>query len=157
MKRIAWILAPAFLVALGAPIALAGDYGKCTYGTQECLDTMAQKLKTKGWIGVELDDASGQMKITKVMSESPAEKAGFAPGDVLFAVNSVEYSEANKEKLEALRKEMTPGKAFTFTILKEGKDKKDVELTLAPFPDAVMAEWIGKHMLEHASLTPAQE
>ena len=156
MKRIMWLVAPALLGA-AAPVALAGYYAKCTLSTQECLDMMAAKLHNKGWIGLEIDDASGKMAITKVLAGSPAEAAGLQAGDVLFAVSGVEYSEANTEKLTKIRETMTPGKAFTFTIVKGGEEKTDVALTLAKLPDEVLTQWLGKHMLEHATLAQASE
>jgi predicted metalloprotease with PDZ domain len=157
MKRITWLVAPVMLMILAAPIALAGDYAKCPQSTQECLDMMAAKLKNKGWIGLELNDDSGKLAITKVFEGSPAEKAGLEAGDVLFAVAGVEYSEANNDKLAQIRDTMTPGKTFTFTILKGGEEKADVDITLAPLPEDVLDAWVGKHLLEqHASLAQAQ-
>lgn len=118
---------------------------------------MAQKLKNKGWIGVELSDESGQLVITKVVAESPAEEAGLKEGDVLFAVAGVEYNEDNKEKLGEIRKGMTPGESFTFTILKNGKKEKDVAIVLGNLPDDVLAQWVGSHMMEHATAEQAEE
>ena len=157
MRRIGWFVAPALLLALAAPVAMAGDYGKCTASTQECLDMMAQKLNNKGWIGVELNDESGLLAITKVIEGSPAEKAGLKEGDVLFAVNGIQYNEENKEKLGTIREEMTPGSTFTFTILKSGKKEKDMEITLGDLPEDMLAQWVGKHMLDHASVENAEE
>ena len=157
MKRISWLIASALVLAIAAPVAMAGDYGKCTSGTQECLDMMAQKLKNKGWIGVELNEEAGQLVITKVVAESPAEAAGLAEGDVLFAVAGVEYNEENQEKLGEIRGEMTPGKTFTFTILKHGKKEKDVDIVLGNLPDDVLAQWVGGHMMEHSTAEQAEE
>jgi S1-C subfamily serine protease len=157
MKRIGWFVAPALLLALAAPVAIAGDYGKCPASTQECLDMMAQKLEKKGWIGVELNDESGLLAITKVVEGSPAEKAGLKNGDVLFAVNGIEYNKENKEELGAIRGKMTPGSTFTFTILKNGKKEKDMEITLGDLPEDLLAQWVGKHMLDHASAENAEE
>jgi predicted metalloprotease with PDZ domain len=157
MKRIVWFVVPALILALAAPVVLAGDSGKCTLSTQDCLDMMAKKLKSKGWLGVEINDEAGQMKIVKILSGSPAEKAGLAAGDVLFAMNGVEYTEANAEKLSVLREEMTPGKIFTFTVRKAGKDTVEVPVTLSLIPQDIMAQVIGKHMLEHASASEAEK
>jgi C-terminal processing protease CtpA/Prc len=158
MKRMTWLLAPVMLMTLAAPIALAGDYAKCTLSTQECLDMMAAKFKNKGWIGLELNDDSGKLVITKVIEGSPAEEAGLQTGDVLYAVQGVEYTESNHDRLAEIREAMTPGKTFTFTLLKGGKDKADVSITLATLPENVLDAWVGKHLLEqHASLAQAQD
>jgi S1-C subfamily serine protease len=149
MKRIGWILAPLLAVAFAAPAVWAGGYGKCSAAnTQECLDAMAKMYKNRGWIGVEINDASGSMQITRILPGSPAEKAGLTAGDVLFAVNGVQYAETNRDTLSAIRETMTPGSTFTFTILKGGKDKQEVPITLAPMPEEVMAAMVGKHLLE---------
>ena len=158
MKRVVLVLVPMLFVAMTSSAVFAGyDGKKCTASTQECLDMMAKKMKNRGWIGVEINDESGKMAITKVIPDSPAEKAGLAAGDVLFAVSGVEYAEANHEKLTTIRDEMLPGKAFTFTILKAGKDKQDVEITLAQIPEDVMAAMIGKHMLEHVTAEKVEQ
>jgi len=158
MKRTALFIAPLLLLAAAAPLALASDgYGKCTASAQECLDNMVKMYRHRGWIGLELNNESGRLAITKVMPGSPAERAGLDPGDVLFAVSGVEYTEANNEKLSEIRKEMTPGKVFTFTILKGGHDQEDVDITLGQFPQDVLAQVIGMHMLEqHAHVDSAE-
>ena len=149
MNRIGWIVAPLLVAAVTAGTAVAGGYGKCSSAnTQECLEMMATKLKNRGWIGVEINDASGSMEITRILPDSPAQKAGLAAGDVLFAVNGVQYSESNQDTLSAIREQMTPGTTFTFTILKGGTDKEDVPISLAKMPEEVMAAMIGKHLLE---------
>ena len=149
MHRIGWIMAPLLAVAIAAGPAVAGGYGKCsTANTQECLDAMAKMYKHRGWIGVEINDSSGSMQLTRVVPDSPAQKAGLAAGDILYAVNGVQYVESNQDTLSAIREKMTPGSTFTFTILKGGKDKQDVPITLAPMPEEVMAAMIGKHLLE---------
>ena len=149
MHRIGWILAPLVAAVVAAGPAVAGGYGKCSSAnTQECLDMMAKKLKNRGWIGVEINDASGSMQITRVLPDSPAKAAGIAAGDVLYAVNGVQYAESNQDTLSAIREKMTPGSTFTFTILKGGTDKQEVAITLAKMPEEVMAAMIGKHLLE---------
>ena len=109
---------------------------------------MAKKLNNRGWIGVEISDSKGSMEITRVLEGSPAQAAGLAAGDVLYAVNGVQYAESNQDTLSAIREKMTPGSTFTFTILKGGANKQDVTITLAKMPEEVMAAMIGKHLLE---------
>ena len=109
---------------------------------------MAKMYQHRGWIGVEINDDAGSMQITRVLPDSPAQKAGLVAGDVLYAVNGVQYAESNQDTLSVIRAKMTPGSTFTFTILKGGKDKQDVPITLAPMPEEVMAAMIGKHLLE---------
>ncbi|HEU5179187.1 MAG TPA: PDZ domain-containing protein [Candidatus Polarisedimenticolia bacterium] len=158
MKNVNRIGIAALALALALP-AWAGHNGeKCNYPTQECLDHMAEKLKSSGWVGVELDynEATGIPTVTKVVPGSPAEAAGIQPGDVFVALNGVKMIKDNEEALNAAKKEWKPGQSVTYTISHNGYDKK-VDLTLAPMPADVMAVWIGKHMLMHANTQVADK
>lgn len=150
------------LLGIGLAIAsalpsAAGDYGKkCSEPTQVCLDHMATRMKNSGWVGVELDvdETTGVMTVTKVVSGSPAEASGIQPKDVLYALNGVRIAKENNEELMKARKEWKPGQAVTYTIKRNGTDRQ-VSLTLAPMPADVLARYIGQHMLEHANLEVA--
>jgi hypothetical protein len=49
-----------------------------------------------------------------------------------------------------------PGQEITYTIKRVGEDR-EVQLTLAPMPADVLAQWIGHHMLEHAQTEIAKK
>jgi C-terminal processing protease CtpA/Prc len=147
------------IMALFTVVVLAGHEGKkCAYSTQECLDHMAAKMKNMGFVGVELDkdEATGALKVLRVIPDSPAEAAGIQAGDVLFALNGVRISEDNEKALQKVKKEWAPGQSVTYTIKRDGADR-EVTLTLAPMTADVMAKWIGSHMLEHASTEIAEK
>jgi C-terminal processing protease CtpA/Prc len=131
---------------------------KCTASTQECLNKMTEMLKTTGWVGIEMetDETLGKYRLNKVIPGSPAEAAGLKPGDILFAMYGIEFSDANSEKLKAARKDWAPGQEVSYTIMRGGQDK-EIKLTLAPMPADVMAQWIGRHMMEHAQLANVAE
>lgn len=147
----------AALLALVALPAWAGEYEKCTLSTQACLDKMAEKMRNAGFVGVELDmdPKTGQSTVKRVFEGSPAAAANIQPGDVLYALNGVVISDANKEALAAAKKEWKPGQLVTYTIRRKGADR-DVSVTLAPVPSEVMARWIGEHMLQHAAVSLAE-
>ena len=144
-------LAAAILVA--AIPAHAGDGGKCTYGTQECLDYMATKMQDSGWVGVELDmnEETHGMTVTKVVEGSPAEESGIQPGDALVAINGIELNDENEKKIQADRKNWTPGTSVTWTMQRDGADR-DLAITLAPMPADILARYVGQHMLDHAQM-----
>jgi predicted metalloprotease with PDZ domain len=128
----------------------------CTADTQYCLNRMAAKLREKGWVGVELAEAdSGAMTITHVEPYSPARDAGLREGDQLLAVNGVRFGSEDGEAWHAVKSEMKIGNTITYTVSREG-EKKNVDVTLAAVPDAVMAKWVGSHMLQHATVEIAQ-
>lgn len=135
------------------PTALAEEeHGRCSGDIQECLDAMARNLRSRGWVGLELDSEGGleKMIVTKVIPGSPAEAAGFHEGDRLVALNGVEFQQANIKKLQAMRENLTPGKQVTYRVQRKGS-VRELWVTLTAVPDAVVAEWVGRHMLQHTS------
>jgi len=122
----------------------------CGADTQYCLNKMAAKLKEKGWVGVELDEADGgALTISRVEPYSPAQAAGLQEGDVLLAVNGVRFGSENEEAWHKVKSEMQVGKTITYSLKRDGYDKK-IDVTLARIPDEIMAKWVGRHMMEHA-------
>lgn len=132
-------------------LVLAGDSSKCTMSTQDCLNELALKMKSSGWIGVVLDrDKDGTYLVQEVVSGSPAQKAGIQPGDTLYAMNGIPLIAANDDKIQKARKDLKPGSSVTYTIRRNG-GTRDLTMTLAPMPADAMAKYIGAHMLEHAA------
>jgi len=159
MKQGRWVWVLILAVALAAP-ALAGEKKHdCTASTQDCLNKMAAKFKEKGWVGIEYDksnDKKGDKQvISKVISGSPAEKAGLREGDVLLAINGVRFGDEDKDKWAKVKKAWKPGQTITYTLARDGK-KSEVAVTLGHVPQEVMAQWIGEHMLQHATVEVAQ-
>ncbi len=146
-----WVVVVA-VILLATALALAGGYGKCSKSTQECLDMMANHMKESGWVGVELetDEGTGAYAVLRVIQDSPAEGAGIQVGDVLFAMNGIQFSEENHEALGKMKKELKAGDSVKYTIKRDGYDRK-VSVTLAPMPADVLARFVGQHMLEHTS------
>lgn len=173
-NRAKWAKAAALVVAMAIPQVFAGGedckgHGadaakaahaskKCAYGTQDCLDYMANKMKSGGWVGIEMekDDATGALTVQKVIPGSPAEAAGLQSGDVLFALNGVEIKDANEEALKAAKKDWQAGQRVNYTVKRNGYDKS-VSVTLGEWPAEVLAKFVGQHMLEHATTEVASK
>ncbi len=150
MQRHVWLILVALVMLAILPV-FAGDHGKCTYGTQECLDHMAASMKSSGWVGVELEtDNPEGYAVTKVIPGSPAEAAGIEAGDILVALNGVAFKKENDEALTKARKEWKPGQVVSYTVKRNGGERQ-VSVTLASWPADMIARSIGLHMLEHAN------
>ena len=78
--------------------------------------------------------------------DTPAEKSGVRPGDVLVAINGVEFSEENEPKLIALQEKMKPGAQFTYTVKRKGK-RRNIEVVLVEMPFDVVAHQVGMHLM----------
>ena len=114
---------------------------------QVCLNHMAASFKDRGWAGVEMAQSAGGPSVTEVHPGTPADRAGVKPGDVLVAINGTRLLPENQEKLAAYEADMKPGKSFTFTVARKGKER-DVAITLADMPSEVAARLIGQHMMD---------
>jgi predicted metalloprotease with PDZ domain len=162
MKRVTGILAIAMLAMATAAWAGGGKSagasmaagGKCTYTAQECLNHMAM-MKGRGWTGIDLDHTpDGAMIVKDVVPGSPAEKAGFAKGDALVALNGVPMTDG--PAVQKARGEWTPGQKVTYTV-KRSDAEKSLVVTLVPMPEESYEKMVGHHMLSDHVQTAAAE
>lgn len=119
---------------------------RCSYELHACLDWMAEHYGKRGWAGMQLDTDGDVYTVTEVYEGSPAEKVKVRPGDILVALNGVEFVEENEQKLVALQDEMKPGARFTYTLKRKGK-RRNVEVVLVEMPFEVIARQVGMHLL----------
>ena len=54
---------------------------------QSLVETGRSHFPVKPWLGVYLEESHGRVIITRVAADSPAEKAGLQPGDIILTVN----------------------------------------------------------------------
>ncbi len=144
-RRTGWT---ALVVLFGlSTLVVAGEKTHCTKQAGDCAKGMCEKLAHAGWLGIETDkNEKGVVTVKAVTAGSPAVAAGFQPGDVLVAINGVEISDANKEALKAAKKALVAGSEGRYTVLRQGAKKNLTAQLVAP-PRAVLAQWIGEHML----------
>ena len=149
MKRLVVItvLALAFaVVPAWAEDEAAEPRYRCSSDLQTCLDWMAKHYAGRGWAGMQLDVEGFLYTVTTVKPGSPAEQGGIRVGDVLVAVNGVEFAEENREKLVAMQGKMLPGAKFTYTLKRGGK-RRNVDFVLVEMPLEVVAQVIGMHLI----------
>jgi predicted metalloprotease with PDZ domain len=141
MKKLLIMLA-AMAVSLSA---MAGGE-KCDGAAEDCMAKMQAKYAAKPWLGVEYDKAEdGRYVIRKVHADSPAEAAGFRKGDVILAMEGVEYTKANKKALKQVWSGVEPGSDVQYVVKRQGA-KVELEATLAHVPAELQKEWIAQHM-----------
>ena len=121
-----WAKTVAVVLAATVPVLFAGEYKKCTETTQNCLDHMAAKMKTSGWVGIEMekDDATGALTVVRVVPGSPAEAAGLQSGDELYALNGVAISDKNEDALKKAKKDWTPGQSVNLKALQRWSEER---------------------------------
>lgn len=124
------------LVAFGllAGLASARDYRTGTAGLETTKSTSKSKKSGDAWLGVytqsvdrsimrklDLPNKDGEL-ITGVVSDSPADKAGFEEDDVVTAVDNVKVGD--EADLSDLIDEHNPGDKVSVTLIRDGKEKQ---------------------------------
>jgi len=165
MSRPLMIVAPLAMFALASAVLAGGpDCAKhannaayaasekgCPMSAEECKKQMAQ-AKNHGWLGIKFDETEDGTAVVKdVVKGSPAQKAGFQSGDVLYALNGIEMNEANAARVKAAWKPLTPGSTVTYTVKRDGV-AKDISVTLGKMPEAVYEAMVSEHMKEHVDV-----
>ena len=161
-----WRFGPGgFALVLAAALAGAfplnageGEKSRCDGKLEDCLEYLANKMKSSGWVGVELeiDEEKGTYTVVMVLEESPAEAAGIQVGDRLLSVNGSPIAEFRQEMLSGKCNSWKPGQSVTYTI-KRGEVDRTIRLILAPMPAEVLARYIGEHIQMHAGQTEQGE
>lgn len=143
MKQVRHLMIAAMICAV-AFAAFAGEE-KCKGEAKDCVKKMEAKIAAKGWLGVETAKVDhGYFKVKKVYEGSPAEAAGFQPGDVLLAINGAKYGD--KEGKKALKKaKLGPGSEVEY-VVKRADGKTKLVATLGSVPEKVAKQWIAEHV-----------
>jgi predicted metalloprotease with PDZ domain len=155
MKRRSVVTIAALAVLIAVPAIAGSGAGKCTQTTQACLDSYA-KSASKGWAGLEYDKSAGEKSyvIKRATPGSPAEAAGFQPGDVLVSLNGVAFT-ADKATLKKAKGEWAVGQSVAY-VVKRGDQQVTLNTKLAAMPSEVFASMVGEHMVSsHMSTATA--
>ena len=141
MKKLL-IMLTAMVVSLSA--VAGGEH--CDGAAEDCMAKMQAKYAAKPWLGVEYDKGDhGQYVIKTVHADSPAEAAGFRKGDVILAMEGVEYTKANKKALKQVWSGVKPGSEVQYVVKRQGA-KVELDATLAHVPVELQKKWIAEHM-----------
>lgn len=77
--------------------------------------------KGKGFLGIGTEDSGDGLKVTKVGSESVAEKAGFKADDVIVSIDDKAIQ--SKQQFQDFLKEKAPGDKLTCVVRRSGKNE----------------------------------
>jgi S1-C subfamily serine protease len=92
----------------------------------EMIATGRQKGGARPWIGVNSLEEDGRLKVLRVSSDSPAEKAGIVPGDIILGLSG-EKVERLSDFYQRLWSAGAPGVEVTLKVLK-GTEVRDVKI-----------------------------
>ena len=165
MSRSMMLVAPLAMFALASSVLAGGaecekhaksamhaaSHKGCTATKEECMKHMAE-AKNRGWLGISYDATEdGTSVVQDVHKGSPAERAGFLSGDVLYALNGIQMNKANSELVSSTWKSLTPGSVVNYTVKRDGI-AKDLTVTLGAMPDDVYQTMVAEHMKEHVAV-----
>ena len=163
MSRSVMLVAPLAMFALASSVLAGGpgcekmaknaahvaDHKGCSATKEECMKHMAE-AKNGGWLGIRYDHTEdGTSVVNEVFKGSPAERAGFRSGDVLYSLNGIQINEANAELVGSTWKSLKPGSVVSYTVKRAGL-AKDLTATLGSMPEDVYQAMVAEHMKEHA-------
>ena len=123
----------------------------CSATKEECMKHMAE-AKNNGWLGIMYDRTDDGVSVVKeVVKGSPAEKAGFRSGDILYALNGIEMNEANAERVKVAWKALKPGSTAYYTVKRAGS-ATDLTATLGAMRQEIYDAMVAEHMKEHVDV-----
>jgi S1-C subfamily serine protease len=92
----------------------------------EMIATGRQKGGARPWLGVSSLEEDGRLKVLRVSADSPAERAGLAPGDIILGLSG-EKVEKLPDFYRRLWATGAPGVEITLEVLK-GTEVRDVKI-----------------------------
>jgi len=138
MRRFGWLALVLLLVAAPA----AAKEPRCPLDLTTCLNQF-NLMRTRPWLGVKVDvDSAGNRIIREVVPGSPAEAAGFQPGDILRRIDGMD-----PPKWFAGKAGWKDGDVGKVAVVRDGHDAS-LKLTYSHIPEDVLARVIGTHMIE---------
>ncbi len=97
------------------------DYSVFYPGSEETNEFLSELEGTIGGIGITMNEVGGKLVVGSIYNESPAEKAGILPGDILYSADGTSLFGATVDAAQALiRGEI--GTQVVIGVLRGGSD-----------------------------------
>ena len=130
----------------------------CDATAAECEKWMREHYKTHGWLGVDMNCDGIQPTVTRIVENSPTEKAGFKAGDVLTSINGVSFTAENEAKISELMKNgFKIGETVSYTA-NRGGEVVNLTAKLEKVSDAQLSQLIAAHVadMQHKAADKAE-
>jgi C-terminal processing protease CtpA/Prc len=144
--RGAWSLAA---MALAVTLAVAGEHAKCMRAPEECAAQTRELYQTRGWMGVDLErNEDGSLRVTSVVPDGPAERAGIREGDILTSLNGVVLSRDTLDSAMSKGDDWKIGGVLAVGA-RRGAETATIKVTLRKIPESLLVQIIETHTREY--------
>jgi S1-C subfamily serine protease len=149
------VVSVGLLLAILLVRPMAGGEGvKCNESPKECEKKIRQILSSKRFLGVTFDSSKG-LFVKSVIPDSPAERAGIQPGDVIMIMNGQDCSRADVKKFKEMLHSVKEGSRVTMIVRRDGTFKT-LTPQLAAMTEKQIESAIEAHLKEAHSDTARQ-
>jgi hypothetical protein len=122
----------------------------CPREPSVCAEQMTEHFRKRGWVGItpDIDPGTGVISVTRVFSDSPAQRAGLRAGDIIQGLNGIKYSKIKNEDFMRAYDSFRLGDSVVFNVERGGR-QLDIEVHLEKIPEAILEQWVNEHLLEY--------
>jgi len=144
------------LIALVAAAAVLADEPKCSATARECDQLIRQMLSGRRFLGVTIEERPGGLVVKAITANSPAERAGFATGDRLIALNDKPLTKSTAKEFKQLVAAARETGRLRIIIYRRGAYKV-FEPRLEPYTKEQIDKIVAAHLSQsHTTTAGAQ-
>lgn len=130
---------------LAASAAYAQDSRKCSASARECEMSIRQMMTGRRYLGLEVVDLKPGIVVKSVVSDSPAERAGFSADDRLIAVNGRAMTRASVREFKQALGDTNASGVLWVIIQRRGAYRK-LDVRLEPYTKAQIDKIVAAHL-----------
>ena len=152
LRQIRFVFVSTLLLAV---IAYADDIKKCNSPAAECERAIRQMLSARIYLGVQLEELNGGLRIKSIVPESPAQRGGLGEGDRLMVVNGQSLLKADIRFFKHIISDTKESGRLSL-IIERGGILKKIDVRLEPYPKAQIDKIVAQHLAEAHSVIATQ-